>query len=132
MINGRMTPDQFRLFDNLDALGRAAFGSLTADILELGRDILDDDFGRVAIHLEDLGAKIDADLVPGAEVFVYCHSHLYSFRVFLVNWSSQGNPRRGEPRGFIFILRRNMEIVLPLSRGFFDFWQKDCRIVWGI
>jgi len=63
---------------NLDALGRAAFGGFLADILELGRDLVDDYFGDIAVHLEYFRAKIDADLISGAEIFVYADLHCNS------------------------------------------------------
>lgn len=67
-------PENYRDLNGLvklNAFGRAAFGCFFADILELGRNFIYDYLSYIAIHLENLRAKIDTNLVSGTEIFVY-------------------------------------------------------------
>jgi hypothetical protein len=82
---------------NLDALGRAAFGGFLADFFEFGRDFINDNLGGIAIHFENLGAKIATDLVSSAQVFVYGYLH---FVLLSSHLSSFPEPSRSEgPQG---------------------------------
>jgi hypothetical protein len=60
-----------RLFDNLNTFGWTAFGSFPANIFEIGRNFVHDYLGDIAVHLENLGAKVDTNLIASAKVLVY-------------------------------------------------------------
>jgi hypothetical protein len=67
-------PENYRDLSGLmqfNAFGRAALGCFLADILKLGWYFIYDYLRRIAIHLENLRAKIDTNLVSGTEIFVY-------------------------------------------------------------
>jgi hypothetical protein len=73
-----------------NALSRAAFGCFLADILELGWYFVYDNLSGIAIHFKYFGAKINANLISGAEIFVYCDLHWYSFRFLILFIIPQG------------------------------------------
>jgi hypothetical protein len=77
----------------LDALGRAAFGRFLADFFEFGRNFIHYNLGDIAIHFENLGAKIDTDLVSSAEISVYGYLH---FILLSSQLSSFPEPSRSE------------------------------------